>query len=353
MEASIQAAGHRLASRAMRRVDYAASYPNDLLLEGVLWWYDSTGDPSYLRHVLSVIEGRGWKPGDGLNWEDQPFVCIQFNLFLTTGNRAWISRFVETARDFRARVPRSSDGAVAFYDRPDTGRIFVDYLQNYALWMARAGWLSGDRSFFDEAVSQYQLHRDALRDPETGLWSQGRGWGPSPDFVSPLGWLRGHGWILRGMVESLTYLPDGELCHRRMRAMLDEFAAALLRYQDDRGMWHQVPHRIDSYQETTGTGFITHYLSRAVAQGLLAEAPFRPAAQRAAAALAGFVTKDGTVLNGSTGCGPLLHVEDYLHRDAPPGEPHTTGTVLMGLAGLFLFTGDKSKMALWRTVITP
>jgi len=351
MDAGILEAGQRLARRAMQRVDYQAIYVNDLLLEGLLWWHEVSGDPACLRHVLAVMDWRGWKPGRALSWQDQPFVCINFNLFLHTGDRAWINHFVETTNDFRARVARSFDHSVAYRYRPETGRIFVDYVQGYALWMARAGWLSGDTSFFDEAAAQYQLFRNVLRDTKTGLWSQGRGWGPSRDFISPLGWLRGHGWILRGMVESLTYIPVGHPAHERMRSMLTEFATDLLRYQDRRGMWHQVPHRMDSYQETTGTGFITHYLSRAVAQGLLPEAVFRPPAERAAAALAGFVTRDGTVLSGSAGCGPLLKVEHYLHRDAPPGEPHTNGTVLMGLSGPSLLAGQKSKMALWRTVL--
>jgi unsaturated rhamnogalacturonyl hydrolase len=353
MEPQILDAGRRVARRAMLRLDYPPGYTNDLLLEGLLWWSDAFGDPACLRHVLSVIDWRHWKPGQGLDWDDQLFVCIHFNLFLHTGDRAWLTRFVEVANDFRARVPRSFDGGVGWLNRPEVGRIFVDYLQNYALWMARAGWLSGDASFFEEAVSQYQLFRDALRDSKTGLWSQGRGWGPSRDFLSPLGWLRGHGWILRGMVESLTYLPEGHVTHQRMRAMLSEFATDLLRYQDPRGMWHQVPHRMDSYQETTGTGFLAHYLSRAVAQGLLPEGGFRASAERAAAALAGFVTHDGAVLSGSAGSGPLFDVEHYLHRDAPPGDPHTSGTMLLGLAGPFLLTAQRSKMALWRMVVKP
>ena len=348
---SLREGGKRVARRVMLRAEYQPTYTNDLLLEGMLWWHDATGDPAYLEHVFSAVNRRGWKPGQGLSWEDQPFVCIHFNLFLQSGDLQWLARFVEVANDFRARVPRSIDGAVAYAERPETGRIYVDYLQNYATWMARAGWLSGDRSFFDEAVTQYQLYRDALRDPKTGLWSQGRGWGPTREFVSPMGWLRGQGWILRGMVETLTYLPIDHFGHERMRAMLKEFTQALVGYQDPRGMWHQVPHRMDSYQETTGTGFITHYLYRAIAQDLLDDAEIRWSAEHAAAALPQFITRDGTVLNGSSGCGPLFDVEHYLHRDAPPGEAHAAGTMLMGLTGPFMLTEAKSKMALWRTLL--
>jgi len=150
---SLREGGKRVARRVMLRADYQPTYTNDLLLEGMLWWHDATGDRLCLEHVFSVIDRRGWKPGQGLSWENQPFVCIHFNLFLQTGDSQWLSQFVEVANDFRIRVPRSTDSAVAFADRPETGRIYVDYLQNYATWMARAGWLSHDRSFFDEAVT--------------------------------------------------------------------------------------------------------------------------------------------------------------------------------------------------------
>lgn len=339
-------AGQRVARRFMQRTDYAADYKNDLALEGMLAWHDVTQDRSVLDHVLTVLDVRGAKPGDGLDWRRQQFVCLDFALFLATEDEAHVARFVEVARAYRENVPRTADGAVAHFYRPETNRIFVDMLQGYATFMARAGWRSGDERFFDESVEQYVLFRKILRDPETGLWRQGRGWGPSPDVLAPIGWLRGQGWLIRGMVESLTYIPADHAAHRRMRDMLVEFAGDLLRYQDGRGMWHQVAQRADSYPETTGTGLIVHYLCRAVAQGLLPADPYRLAARRGALGLAGFVTRDGTVLNGSRGTGPLGDLEHYLHRPAAPGDPHTIGTTLLGCAGPLLSTRDLSRSAL-------
>ena len=100
-------------------------------------------------------------------------------------------------------------------------------------------------------------------------------------------------------------------------------------------MWHRVPHRMDSYQETTGTGFITHYLPAPSPRAYLPEAAFRRPVERAAAALAGFVTRDGTVFEGERGARlwPAVGRQHYLHRDAPPGESHTVGTVAYGPRG--------------------
>lgn len=324
------AAGARVAARLMRRRDYPANYTNDLALEGLLRFGAASKSQEPIEFVRAVLtQFRGWKPADGLTWRSNPFTFIHLSYAQFSGERAWLDGWVEDARACLKDVPRDAAGGACFVHRPWTGRIFVDMLQAYAVRMAAAGKLSGDGAFFDEAAAQYKLQRDALRDPETGLWSQGRGWGPGADFIAPLAWLRGQGWVIRGMVECLALTPPEHPAAGILRELLHEFSRDLLRLQDARGMWHQVPHRADSYPETTGTGLITHYLLRAAAAGFLPADPYRTAGERALAALCGFVTRDGTVLNGSFGCGPLLNVADYLYRPAPPGDAHTAGTTLL------------------------
>lgn len=325
--------GARVAKRFMRRAHYPRTYMADLGLQGVLWMYDVSGEARYLDFVLEVLKHRGAPPQYVYEWRSQLYVMINYELYLRTQDERYIAHVVETADAFRREVPRDLDGCVGYFFRPELKRIFIDMLQGYATHMARAGALSGDASFFDECVDQYAKFRCVLRDPATGWWSQGRGWNSEPDFVSPGAWLRGQGWVLRGMVESLTAMPEDYPRHGEMLEMLREFALTIVGAQDARGMWRQVPYRPETYQETTGTGFFIHYLSRAVQQGLLPNEVFRDAAIRGYEALQGFVTKDGTVLSGSFGCGPLRSIDDYLHRPAAPGDPHTPGTTMLACAG--------------------
>lgn len=328
--------GARIAARFMRRADRPRTYMNDLALQGLLWFGDAAGDAKYLDYVLEVQRQRGVPPEHAYDWRSQLYVMLNYELYLRTQDARYIEHCVATAEAFRREAPRDASGCVGYFFRPEPPRIFVDMLQGYATQMARAGGLSGDATFCDECVEQYARFREILRDPATGWWRQGRGWGPDAHFVSPGAWLRGQGWVLRGMVESLTALPPEHPRYTELRGMLEEFALTIVAAQDVRGMWHQVPYRPETYQETTGTGFFVHYLARAVQQGLLPNEVFGAAARKGFEALQGFVTPDGTVLSGSFGCGPLQHLEDYLHRPAAPNDPHTPGTALLACAGRML-----------------
>ncbi|MCW8132259.1 MAG: glycoside hydrolase family 88 protein [Planctomycetota bacterium] len=322
--------GARIARRFMRRTDRPRTYMNDLALQGLLWLHDVSNEPAYLAYVQDVMAWRKLPPERAYDWREQLYVMINYELWLRTQDDRYIAHVVETADAFRKEVPRDAEGCVAYFFRPETQRIFIDMLQGYATHMARAGALSGDADFFDECVGQYRAFRRILLDQKTGWWSQGRGWNTDGGFVSPGAWLRGQGWVLRGMVESLTALPPEHPGHAELLEMLREFALTIAGAQDARGMWHQVPYRPETYQETTGTGF---YLARAVQQDLLPAEVFRDVAVLGYEALQGFVAKDGTVLSGSFGCGPLRSLDDYLHRPAAPGDPHTPGTTMLACAG--------------------
>jgi len=124
--------------------------------------------------------------------------------------------------------------------------------------------------------------------------------------------------------------------HGTYDAMLQEFAGDLLRYQDVRGMWHQLTDHPEAYPETSGTAMFVHYLYKAFHRGWLSRNPYLSAAEKAISSLLGFVREDGTVLNTSLGTGPLGSLEGYLHRPAIPGDPHSAGCMLMACAGPYL-----------------
>jgi len=325
----------RIAKRIMVRHEVYPSYKTDLALEGLLYLFDASGNEAYLNHVLKVWAFRAEKKAATLDWHIL-FVCLHFETFLRTGEVKYINTFMEIAKDFRENIPRDSDGAVASWIRPENKRIFIDMLQGYAIFMARAGWLSGDDSFFDECVNQYQIFRDILRNPKTGLWHQGRGWGPESHQISPGHWNRGQGWVLRGMVESLCYFKKSYSKQALMLYMLKEFADSLIKYQDSRGMWHQVTDHPAAYQETSGTAMFVHYLYKAIQNDWLPKETYLPVVEKGLSALLGFVHKDGLVSNTSHGSGPLMTLEGYLHRPSILGNSHSIGTTLMACAAPYL-----------------
>jgi unsaturated rhamnogalacturonyl hydrolase len=306
-----------------------ATYTTDLGLIGLLHLYDVTKESKYLDHVLKVWEFREEKNAAQHNWKIL-FVCLHFETYLRTGNEKYVKDFVDVVNDMNQSLPYDESGAVCHLENPEKRQTFVDLLQGYAIYNARAGYITGNSQYFDKAIKQYTLYRETLRDKKTGLWHQGKNWG-KPGKISPGFWNRGQGWTLAGMVESLCYMPKGHPGFDQMKKMLIEYAGDLLNFQDERGMWHQLTNDHGSYAETSGTAMIVHYCYKAMKKGWLDAANFRPALAKAVKALGGFITKYGQVLNTSYGTGPLQTTGGYRYRPAPPNDPHAPGTMIMGL----------------------
>lgn len=335
-----QLVADRVVAEFMQREKIRPNYTNDLTLEALLAMYDATGDRKYLDFVNKVLSERRMPPNGFPPYRSQPFNCITISLFERTAARELIEPYIAEMNRYRRTAPRSFDGAVSHFGDPKMGRILIDQLQDYSARMARAGWLSGDESFNREAIDQYRLFRDALRDPKTGLWGHGRGWYDDPRSVTATPWGRGHGWLIKGFVETLAYLPQGSDESRQMRLWLDDFARSLLKHQDEQGMWRQVVDRPDSYAETSSTALISYYFARAIRHGYLDEATFHePAINAYEGLLKHSVAADGTVYRTCRGTGPQRTVEDYLVRETPVNDQHGIAAVIFACAGRLLIDG--------------
>ena len=328
----------RIARRFMDRGQVWGNYTLDLTLEAMLDVDAALGVRTYLPYVQSIMQKRNRPPDAVIPYESQPFCHINYKLYKVTGDRRYVEPFLAETQRYRRQVGRSPEGAITHKPDQPGRHLLIDMLQDYASRMAQAGELSGDESYFAECVEQYRIYRRLLRDPNTGLWSQGRGWFDEPMALSPGAWSRGHGWLIRGMVESLCSLPKDSSYYVEMQRYLRELADALLRVQDANGMWHQLLHLpFDrSYPESSGTGLICYNLAKAFHEGLLTDAGYRIAALRAFEGLREYITDDGAVLGACEGPGLLRSVAKYWNTPAKPDDSHGPPALLFACAGRIL-----------------
>jgi unsaturated rhamnogalacturonyl hydrolase len=311
------------------------NYTLDLTFEAFLAIDQVTGNKTYLPRILKVMDKRYDKPS---NTKSSPFCCITFALYEATNNKEYLVPFLSKTKNLYANVGRSPEGAIGHKPKEPGRHLLIDYLQDYASRMAKAGYISGDVKYFEDCVGQYRIYRKLLRNPETGLWSQGRGWLDDPMKLSQGAWSRGHGWLIRGMVTSLKYLPEDSKYYKEMQVMLWELADDLLVVQDERGMWHQLLHLPfeDSYEESSGTAMIAYYFALSIHEGYLEDDKYRKAAIKSFSALKNSVTKDGVVLHTCKGPGPIYSIDNYYRTPAQPDDPHGAPAILFALAGQIL-----------------
>jgi rhamnogalacturonyl hydrolase YesR len=327
--------GDIIAKNLMKDYRIVPSGPEDFALEGLLYLYDASKKEEYLDHVIKVWEFRKENNCAGLNVEIYQS-CLHFETWLRTGNKELIQGFEDTASHWKGSVPRNMEGAVCQGIEPALKTISPEFLQGYAVFMARAGFLTGQDFFLKECASQFELCRKLLRDPVTGLWGQCKitAGMTAADTMSHSS--RMQGWILMGLVNSMDWIPKDSVYFTRLRTIFNELCNDLLKYQDPRGMWHHLPDLEEAYQETSGTALITHNLYKGFHRGWLDMNPFLPVAEKAITALMGFVRADGCVLNTARTAVPVKNIGDFLHCPSIPGEPWSVGPFLMACAGPWL-----------------
>jgi rhamnogalacturonyl hydrolase YesR len=143
---------------------------------------------------------------------------------------------------------------------------------------------------------------------------------------SPGAWSRGHGWLLRGLVDGARVLPPGDL-REALREVIAEVVAALLPLQDEAGCWRALLTR-PSAPEISGTALIAGALARAAHAGLVPAEPALVAAQRALPTVLAQIDAAGVVHGVCPGPGPLSTEEPWLAPSFLPDDPHGPLAVL-------------------------
>lgn len=190
---------------------------------------------------------------------------------------------VDFLRENLKRHPRTSGGA--FWHRAtypnqlwlDGVYMGIPFLVEYA-----SIYETGEQQHasFKEAVHEFVIAREQLRDPKTGLyyhaWDESKkaDWADKETGRAPQFWARGIGWYAMALVDVLDYIPESETELRKTLIDISlELAADILRYQDTAtGTWWQIidrPGDIANYRESTASAMFTYFYTKGVNKGYL------------------------------------------------------------------------------------
>ena len=282
--------------------------------------------------VTELIRASRWKASG-------PFNSLMFTLYCQTGDPIWLTAFVQEASVVLTQSQLSSEGAW-MHSRGRYGdgfAVLIDSFQEEASRLVKLAWLGrrGDRcdisgdlpsseALEDMAVAQFQMHRSILRDSESGLWHNGRGWLTDPAELSPGFWSRGQGWLMRGLCETMQYLSRDAPRRETITGLAQELAVSLLATQRENGMWPALLQVPESPPEASGSALISGSLLLLMKMGLLDPAIYEePVEASLHALLNDYLDEDGTVHNACPGPGPLVSMEAYQPGASfPANEPH-------------------------------
>jgi len=181
--------------------------------------------------------------------------------------------------------------------RDPGGGVFVDCLHFDPPFFAALGRATGEIIHTTRAVEQALGYIELLHDDESGLFHHY--WLERMERPYILGWSRGQGWVLLGLLDVLEETKDAalDLGHRTtIEASARRLAEAMRSLQRPDGHWYTVAQDSASGDETSTAAFMATAFRRGVRMGVL-DGGFAEPAALALAAVRGDTDVDG-VLRG-------------------------------------------------------
>lgn len=240
--------------------------------------------------------------------------------------------------DLTIAAPRSYDGIICHPKMHN--KVWIDVVFAITPFMLYAGLILEEPSYIDYAVEQCFKMYDVFMDPSNGLLHQTRGF--LPDDVNACSkdhWSRGNGWGIMGLTELVRYLPKDSKYYPEAVERFRNHCAALIKYQNYRGLWRQeIPEKF-AWEEASGTGIFLYAFGVGIRTGILDKDAYFPALKKGVEALYRYcINPDYSIDKGCCGCccpgegEKKGTVEAYLTIPMPRrNDSHVFGPVIMAL----------------------
>jgi rhamnogalacturonyl hydrolase YesR len=205
-------------------------------------------------------------------------------------------------------------------------RMWVDDMFMITLVQVQAYRATGNHDYINRAAKEMIVYLDALQQ-SNGLFDHAPG--------VPYFWGRGDGWMAAGMTELLRSLPRDNPDRPRILEGYQKMMAALLRYQDENGMWHELIDDPTAWPETSASGMFAYAFITGVKEGWLDAPTYGPAARKAWLGLTSYLDDNydlRDVCQGTNRYNPGTDGPDgrayYLNRQRNVGDLHGQAPVL-------------------------
>lgn len=221
---------------------------------------------------------------------------------------------------------RLSDGTFA-RKRPQMNTLWLDDLYMSVPAIAQMGKLTGEQTYYDEAVKQIVQFSERMFVKEKGLYMHG--WVEGEEYHPAFHWGRANGWAILTLTEVLDVLPENHPGREKVMKQYKDHIKGICALQSSEGFWHQLLDRNDSYLETSATAIFTYCIARGINNGWLDVISFAPVAQLGWSAVSTQINNEGQVEGTCVGTGMGFDPAFYYYRPVNKYAAHGYGPVLL------------------------
>lgn len=263
------------------------NYIDGCMILALLETYNTTGEKKYLDFADAFIDHRVQEDGTiaGYSVEEYNIDNVNagktlFQLYDITGKEKY-RKAIDLIYSQIKGQPRTEEGN--FWHK----KIYPNQVWLDGLYMGQPFYMEyetrfNDREHYADIFSQFANVVKYMRDEETGLYYHGYDasksifWCDKETGLSKNFWLRAIGWYSMALLDTLSKTePEGfEAEYENLKKVFKELIDSLLKYQDESGMWYQLPALLGkepNYLETSGSAILAFSILRGVRLGFLPE----------------------------------------------------------------------------------
>jgi rhamnogalacturonyl hydrolase YesR len=288
--------------RGLKEVDLAI-YGGTLFMHGMSELAVLQKDPKTLDRTIEIFEKFKTKEikgrGNFISYEAGGTGVAYLNYLNKTPT---LSQHVfEYADKMFKNQKRTSEGLMtAPWLKVDSlDQFMIDCAFAVTPYMLYAGMSMNKPEYVDFAVFQTLEMFKILKDPN-GLVHQGRGF-VSKGSISEDNWSRGNGWGAFALAFLVRDLPDSHPRKKEVNELAKNFFTAILKYQNQEGLWNQEMTEHTSFVETSGSGLMLFGLGVCLEKGILDKSVI-PQFIKGLSGYTSYITPEGDISNVTIGC---------------------------------------------------
>jgi len=313
----------------VKKVRPSSLWTRAVYYEGLMALYTIDPQQRYLDYTSQWADFHQWTPRNGTKTTDADDQCCE---------QTYIEYYLLTKKGTLEPTKENLEKQMA------TGRhdywTWIDAIQMAMPVYIKMYAQTQDKRYLDYGMKSYRWTRNECGggcfNVKEGLWWRDK------DYVAPYKekdgkncyWSRGNGWVYAALVRCMNELPVKSKEYKELKKDFLLMSKALLECQHDDGFWHASLVSDADYPgpEMTGTALFLYGMAWGIQHGLLKDAQYRPACDKAWQALKSCLHKDGFLgWNQGTGKDPSAG-QPVTFTSVPDFEDYGTGCYLLGLS---------------------
>ena len=271
-------------------------YIDGCMIMALLEIYSTTGEQKYLNFADYYEDFRIHDDGTIDGYDINTYNCDELNggknlftLYRLTKKEKY-KKALDKLYEQVKNQPRTKEGN--FWHK----RIYPNQVWLDGLYMAQPFYMEYETTFngcknVDDIYNQFFNVEKIMKDPETGLYYHGYDssksifWADKQTGLSQNFWLRALGWFSMALLDTLNKAPDRECENwKKLKTIFIDLCESMLKFQDESGMWYQVPNypkKGKNYLETSGSAIYAYSLLKGFRTGILQDKKFQDAGIKA------------------------------------------------------------------------